>query len=182
MAPPVAHWSSAMKKLALLLALLSTPAFAAPLASLEADLDADGKADTITLSRQDDSDYLLLEIGLASGQTIESRKLVRGLRTEQLSVTPMGLLVSTIEDQSSAAQAYDYLIYLENGRAALGAFEFHYDYPSGIAGACQVTPASGVAIVNGEASEFTPRTESIAQASGTWYESLCHELAVAQRK
>ncbi len=94
----------------------------------------------------------------------------------------MGLLVSTIEDQSSAAQSYDYLIYLEDGRAALGVFDFHYDYPSGVAGSCHVTPGSGVAIVNGEASEFTPRSESLPRASGAWFESLCHELAVGQRK
>ena len=165
-------------KALLLLALIALSANAAPLASLKADVDGDSKADLVTLSGQAGSDFLRLEIRLAKGAKIESRQLVRKLRRAELSLTPFGILVGSIEDQSSAAKAYDYLIAVEKGQAELASFEFHYDYPATGSGHCYVTPASGVAIFNGNATEIAPRQELLPGVSGARYEDLCHELAL----
>ena len=165
-------------KLTFLLALLSVPALAAPVATLRSDFDGDSLPDSAALFRQSGapgSGYLRLEIRLGSGKRIESRRLVRSLRKATLSASPFGLLISSVEDQSSHSQAFDYTVAFEGGEAELSIFNFEFSYPSRD-GSCHVTPGSGLALVNGEAVSIPARKHRLPATGGVELEKICHEL------
>jgi hypothetical protein len=166
-----------MKSL-LLLALLSTPAFAAPVATLQGDFDGDKLLDRATLTHQlrtGDPGYYRLEIKLGSGVKIESRQLVRVWRRVELSATPFGLSISSIEDESSHSIAYDYTIAIDGGKAELSIFNLEFSYPS-MNGSCHLTPASGLALVDAKAIEIPAKRHPLPGASGPELEGICHQL------
>lgn len=167
-----------MKSL-LLLALLSTPALAAPLATLTADLDGDSLADQASLTPIAGQEWLRLEVKLGSGKTIVSTRLIRSLRETALSATPFGLLISSVEDQSSHSKAYDYTLAIEGGKAELTIFNFEFSYPSR-SDSCHVTPGSGLALVNGDAFRIRAKKQPLPAASGAELEDICHQLLIGR--
>ncbi len=162
-----------------LFALLLLPAFAqaAPLATHQGDFDGDSLPDTATLTRQPDSEWLKLEVKLGSGERIESRQLVRRQREASLSSSPFGLIVNSIEGQSSHAKSFDYVISFSDKKAELTIFDFHFDYPTG-SGYCRLTPASGMADVNGVSHDLEAKNHPLASASGEELEEICHQLLI----
>lgn len=167
-----------MRSLILLVALLSTPALAAPVATLKGDFDGDKLPDTAALYSQvrgGDPGYYRLEIKLGSGAKIESRQLVRVWRRVELNATPFGLLISSIEDQSAHSIAYDYTISIDGSKAELTIFNLEFSYPSQ-SGSCHLTPASGLALVNEKAIELPAKKHPLPGANGPELEELCHRL------
>lgn len=161
-----------------LLTLLSVPAHAAPVATLRGDFDGDKLPDTASLYEQvrsGDPGYYRLEVKLGTGARIQSRNLISVWRRVEMSATPFGLLISSIEDQSSHSKAYDYTIAIGGGKAEVSTFSLEFSYPS-VSGSCHLTPASGLAIVDGKAIEIPAKAQPLPAASGPELEGICHKL------